>query len=72
MKASNGLWKERFEGKLPAKLAEEIDAFEVEIELRDYTYDLPPVADVLQRLRPAHKVPSGTGNLTRVVKRKKV
>jgi len=34
MKASNALWKERLEGKLPPQLAEEIDAFETEIELR--------------------------------------
>ena len=34
MKASNGLWKERLAGKLPEQLAEEIDAFEMEIELR--------------------------------------
>ena len=34
MKASNSLWKERLEGKLPEQLAREIDAFETEIELR--------------------------------------
>ncbi len=34
MKASNGLWKERLEGKLPQQLAEEIDTFETEIDLR--------------------------------------
>ena len=34
MKTSNVLWKERLAGKLPAQLAEEIDTFEVEIDLR--------------------------------------
>lgn len=34
MKASNQLWKERLEGALPAQLAEEVDTFEVEIDLR--------------------------------------
>ena len=34
MKASNILWKQRLDGKLPAPLAEEIDTFETEIELR--------------------------------------
>ena len=34
MKASNALWKERLEGKLPAQLAEEINTFEMEMELR--------------------------------------
>ena len=34
MKTSNALWKERFEGKLPEALAQEIDTFETEIELR--------------------------------------
>ncbi len=34
MKASNTLWKERLEGKLPEQLAQEIDDFEMEIELR--------------------------------------
>ena len=34
MKASNPLWKERLEGRLPAPLAEEIDTFEMEIDLR--------------------------------------
>lgn len=34
MKASNGIWKERLEGRLPQLLAEEIDTFETEIELR--------------------------------------
>jgi len=34
MKASNQLWKERLEGKLSPQLAEEIDTFETEIELR--------------------------------------
>ena len=34
MKASNLIWKERLAGKLPPQLAEEIDIFENEIELR--------------------------------------
>ncbi len=34
MKASNAIWKERLEGKLPPQLAEEIDAFDTQIELR--------------------------------------
>jgi sulfite reductase (ferredoxin) len=34
MKLSNPLWKERLDGRLPAQLAEEIDIFETEIELR--------------------------------------
>ena len=34
MKASNPLWKELLAGKLPVQLAEEIDTFETEIELR--------------------------------------
>ena len=34
MKASNELWKQRLESKLPPQLASEIDTFEVEIELR--------------------------------------
>ncbi len=34
MKASSTLWKERLEGKLPEQLAEEIDTFETQIELR--------------------------------------
>src|SRR4249919_4273375 len=34
MKASNALWKDRLAGKLAAQIADEIDAFEVEIELR--------------------------------------
>ena len=34
MKASNELWKERLSGKLPQQLAEEIDTFEMEIDLR--------------------------------------
>ena len=34
MKASNALWKERLEGKLPQQFAQEIDTFEMEIELR--------------------------------------
>ena len=34
MKTSNALWKHRLEGKLPEKLADEINTFEMEIELR--------------------------------------
>jgi len=34
VKASNALWAERLTGKLPESLAREIDAFEIEIELR--------------------------------------
>lgn len=34
MKASNALWRERLQGKLPDPLGAEIDAFETEIELR--------------------------------------
>ena len=34
MKASNQLWKTRLAGKLPVQLAEEVDTFETEIELR--------------------------------------
>ncbi len=34
MKASNTLWKERLEGKLPGQLAQEVDTFETEIERR--------------------------------------
>ena len=34
MKASNRFWKARLSGKLPEQLADEIDAFELEIELR--------------------------------------
>jgi len=34
MKSSNQLWKERLDGRLPEQLAEEIDTFETEIELR--------------------------------------
>ena len=34
MKASSTLWKERLSGQLPAQLAEEIDTFETEIQLR--------------------------------------
>jgi sulfite reductase (ferredoxin) len=34
MKTSNGLWKTRLEGQLPAQLAQEVDAFETEMELR--------------------------------------
>ncbi|MCA9214483.1 MAG: nitrite/sulfite reductase [Planctomycetales bacterium] len=34
MKASNELWKERLTGKVPTQLAEEIDVFETEIDLR--------------------------------------
>ncbi len=34
MKASNAVWKERLRGQLPPQLAEEIDTFETEIELR--------------------------------------
>ena len=31
---SNGIWKDRLEGKLPEQLANEINTFEMEIELR--------------------------------------
>lgn len=34
MKASHRLWKDRLAGKMPAPLAEEIDTFDTEIELR--------------------------------------
>ncbi|MCH9002901.1 MAG: nitrite/sulfite reductase, partial [Planctomycetes bacterium] len=34
MKTSNALWKDRLEGKLPEQLADEINTFEMEIELR--------------------------------------
>ncbi len=34
MKASNTLWRDRLDGQLPEQLAQEIDAFETEIELR--------------------------------------
>jgi len=34
MKASNGLWKETLAGKLSDQLAEEIDTFDTEVELR--------------------------------------
>src|SRR4051812_2515428 len=34
MKASNAIWKERFNGKLPQPLGSEVDQFEVEINLR--------------------------------------
>ena len=34
MKTSSALWKDRLEGKLPEKLADEINTFEMEIELR--------------------------------------
>jgi len=34
MKASNGLWKDRLNGQIAPALAEEIDTFETEIELR--------------------------------------
>ena len=34
MKASNDIWKTRLAGKLPDQLAEEIDTFETEIDLR--------------------------------------
>jgi sulfite reductase (ferredoxin) len=34
MKASNSLWKQRLQGKLPGPLAQEVDTFEVEMELR--------------------------------------
>ena len=34
MKTSNALWKDRLEGKLPQQLADEINTFEMEIELR--------------------------------------
>jgi sulfite reductase (ferredoxin) len=34
MKASNAIWKEHFKGKLPEQLGQEVDQFEVEIELR--------------------------------------
>ncbi len=34
MKASNALWKQRLEGKLPPQLAEEVDTFQTQIELR--------------------------------------
>ncbi len=34
MKASDALWKQRLEGQLPSHLAEEIDHFETEMELR--------------------------------------
>ena len=34
MKASNPLWKDRLAGQIPANLADEIDTFETEIELR--------------------------------------
>lgn len=34
MKASHTLWKKRLEGHLPEQLAQEIDTFEMEIELR--------------------------------------
>ena len=34
MKASNEFWKERLSGELPEQLAEEIDTFEMEIDLR--------------------------------------
>jgi len=34
MKASNPLWKDRLEGKMPEHLAREIDIFETEIQLR--------------------------------------
>ena len=34
MKASNQLWKERLQGTLPVQLADEIDTFEMQIELR--------------------------------------
>ena len=34
MKASNELWKERLDGKVPSELAEEINVFETEIDLR--------------------------------------
>lgn len=34
MKATNGVWKQRLAGKMPAQWAEEIDQFEQEMELR--------------------------------------
>lgn len=34
MKTSNTLWKDRLNGKLPPQMAQEIDTFETEIELR--------------------------------------
>jgi sulfite reductase (ferredoxin) len=34
MKASNRLWKDRLDGRMPEQLAREIDIFETEIELR--------------------------------------
>jgi sulfite reductase (ferredoxin) len=34
MKASNGLWEERLRGKLPQQLGQEIDQFQMEVELR--------------------------------------
>ena len=34
MKASNALWKDRISDQLPPQLAEEIDTFETEIQLR--------------------------------------
>ena len=34
MKVSNALWKQQFEGQIADQLAEEIDTFETEIELR--------------------------------------
>src|SRR5262249_38469445 len=36
MKASNAIWKERFNGKLPEPLGSEVDQFETEIELRQH------------------------------------
>ncbi|MBT4863583.1 MAG: nitrite/sulfite reductase [Planctomycetaceae bacterium] len=34
MKASNSLWKERLDGQLSAQMADELDTFEMEIDLR--------------------------------------
>ena len=34
MKASNELWKERLGGRLPERLAREVDIFETEVDLR--------------------------------------
>jgi hypothetical protein len=63
MKASNGLWKERFGGALPEGLAQEIDTFETEIELRKRY--MPFGGDNLDWLaihrgesRPQHFVPA--------------
>ena len=34
MKVSGPLWKERLDGSLPAEFAQDIDAFESELQLR--------------------------------------